>query len=94
MNVESAGRELIETHGVSSSVGEVKRKGPRLRRYGVADGPVVKTFSASRNRCKCGECATCKENARWERIFVEKFADPEYYSRRLTVIGSSLAAWK
>lgn len=32
--------------------------------------------------CKCGTCYHCVENARWERIFVEKFADPDYYSRR------------
>ncbi|HEX3745898.1 MAG TPA: hypothetical protein VHW09_18280 [Bryobacteraceae bacterium] len=30
-------------------------------------------------RCGCGECATCKDNARWERIFAEKFADHNYY---------------
>ena len=31
-------------------------------------------------RCHCGSCVTCRENARWERIFREKFADPFYYS--------------
>jgi hypothetical protein len=30
-------------------------------------------------RCKCGTCASCKDNARWDRIFAEKFADPTYY---------------
>lgn len=33
-----------------------------------------------RQRCLCGACATCMENARWERIFLEKFADPSYYA--------------
>src|SRR5262249_708953 len=32
-------------------------------------------------RCQCGQCPACEENARWERIFNEKFADPDYYSR-------------
>jgi hypothetical protein len=32
-----------------------------------------------RRRCHCGACATCMENARWEKIFNEKFADPNYY---------------
>lgn len=31
-------------------------------------------------RCNCGACATCQDNARWERIFAEKFEDPYYYS--------------
>ena len=30
---------------------------------------------------KCHECGECLENARGERIFAEKFADPTYYSR-------------
>ena len=36
-------------------------------------------------------CRTCCDNARWERIFQEKFADPSYYSNRTTRNGSSLA---
>lgn len=31
-------------------------------------------------RCECGHCRQCLENARWERIFQEKFADPNYYA--------------
>ena len=31
-------------------------------------------------RCQCGKCPLCRENARWDRIFLEKFADPSYYS--------------
>jgi hypothetical protein len=31
--------------------------------------------------CRCGKCPVCVENARWERIFNEKFADPQYYVR-------------
>lgn len=30
-------------------------------------------------RCQCGQCRTCLENARWERIFQEKFANSDYY---------------
>ncbi len=41
-------------------------------------------------RCKCGRCRQCIENARWERIFAEKFADPDYYSRPMTHIASPL----
>ena len=41
-------------------------------------------------RCRCGKCRQCADEARWERIFSEKFADPEYYTRRPARQGSSL----
>lgn len=41
-------------------------------------------------RCQCGQCAPCRENARWERIFQEKFADPTYYMRQPVRQRSSL----
>ena len=44
-----------------------------------------------RVRCQCGGCGQCKENERWERIFQEKFADPDYYAPRIRLYGSSLA---
>jgi hypothetical protein len=47
-------------------------------------------------RCKsgyCGECVQCLENARWERIFAEKFADPNYYTCRITRNASPLSAF-
>ena len=36
-------------------------------------------------------CRTCSDNERWERIFKEKFADPNYYTDPITRNGSSLA---
>src|SRR5579863_1830437 len=30
-------------------------------------------------RCQCGSCQRCLDNAKWDRIFNEKFADPGYY---------------
>lgn len=41
-------------------------------------------------RCSCGVCYTCRENARWEQIFQEKFADPTYYQRGLVCFQSPL----
>ena len=43
----------------------------------------VAAASKSRRPCRCGLCYKCRDNARWERIFKEKFADPEYYNRPL-----------
>lgn len=50
-------------------------------------GPVS---SRAARRCSCGICPTCQENARWERIFREKFEDPNYYKSRPRLGGSSL----
>jgi hypothetical protein len=41
--------------------------------------------------CQCGACKWCRENARWGRIFQEKFADPTYYGRIEVRYGSALA---
>ena len=43
-----------------------------------------------RQRCNCKRCADCLEDARWERIFQAKFADPLYYDRRYTRVSSPL----
>ncbi|MFN7993105.1 MAG: hypothetical protein U0Q18_05870 [Bryobacteraceae bacterium] len=31
-------------------------------------------------KCGCGHCRSCIENARWDRVYYEKFADLSYYS--------------
>src|SRR5689334_17683785 len=41
-------------------------------------------------RCRCGSCARCVDDAKWERVFNEKFADPDYYKARPVPQGSSL----
>jgi len=46
-----------------------------------------------RRRCTCGECRTCVDDARWERIFQEKFADPYYYNRDLIRFDSPLSSF-
>ena len=35
----------------------------------------------SKTRCHCMVCAACLDDARWERIFQEKFADQSYYQQ-------------
>src|SRR4051794_13723067 len=48
---------------------------PRRRRTAIPE------FDRSHQapRCRCGKCRQCLDDARWERIFNEKFADPNYY---------------
>jgi|HubBroStandDraft_1064217.scaffolds.fasta_scaffold27274_4 hypothetical protein len=36
-------------------------------------------------RCHCGQCRNCQENARWERIFQEKFANSDYYHHDIRI---------
>jgi hypothetical protein len=43
-----------------------------------------------RRSCHCGTCTPCLDNAKWERIFSEKFADADYYKPRPVWGGSSL----
>ena len=43
------------------------------------------------SRCRCGVCRVCAEEARWEKVFREKFADPTYYGDRPPRFSSPLA---
>jgi len=41
--------------------------------------------------CDCGQCGRCLENARWERIYQQRFLDPEYYAKTRIRLSSPLA---
>ena len=78
--------ELMATHARVSSARQPRSKRsipPAAVGLLGAHGPRVK-------RCRCGACTRCIEEARWERIFNERFADPDYYKARPTHFGSSL----
>jgi hypothetical protein len=45
-----------------------------------------------RMRCKCGDCRQCLDDARWERIFAERFLDPNYYTGPVTHMASPLVS--
>ncbi len=45
-------------------------------------------------KCTCHQCPTCIDNLRWEKIFNEKFADPDYYRPRAPRMDSSLGVPK
>ncbi len=62
---------------------------PRSQR-GLSTAPRI--AGGRRRRCRCGECGECRENARWERIFTEKFADPNYYGLRVPAVVSPLSS--
>ena len=78
--------ELMATHARISGARQPRRKRsvpPAAPGMSATHGPRVK-------RCRCGVCTRCMEEARWERIFNERFADPDYYKTRPTHFGSSL----
>ncbi len=78
--------ELMATHARISTARQARRK--------RSSPPIEVTLSATRcpkvRRCRCGTCQRCVEEARWDRIFNERFADPNYYKNRTTTFGSSL----
>jgi hypothetical protein len=79
VGMELASRSLIEA---LADTGRAKRRHTVL--------PVVSAPAHRPRRCDCGACGRCLDNARWERIFREKFADPTYYRQRAPKQGSSL----
>jgi hypothetical protein len=57
--------------------------------------PAASGRKRQNSRCRCGQCRMCADNARWERVFQEKFADPDYYKPRSVGFGaSSLGTFK
>jgi hypothetical protein len=70
---------------------------PRCGRAAKGAPPSVEvtpgTSGTRRSGCRCGHCPPCLDNARWERIFTEKFLDPHYYLRQAPTFGSSLNSW-
>jgi hypothetical protein len=69
-----------------------RRKYKRRVRSAREIGPEDEAKTSARKRCTCGECVTCRDNARWDRIFNEKFADHDYYKPRSVTFRSPLHA--
>jgi len=78
--------ELLETHARISSARQSRRK----RATPLPAANMAATHCPRVKRCRCGTCPRCQEEARWERIFNERFADPDYYKSRPAHFGSSL----
>jgi len=55
---------------------------PRMESVSHAHTPKARRTPG---RCTCGQCRTCQENARWERIFQEKFANADYYHHDIRI---------
>jgi hypothetical protein len=90
MEMELASSSVIDSYVARLNSPSQRRPRTRLR-GGLPSGP--KRAPRPQRTCVCGGCATCLENSRWERIFNDKFADPNYYGPRPAPLGSSLNAW-
>lgn len=75
--------EMLAAHARISRVRAVHKKHSFDANASMAPGSKVR-------RCHCGICPRCREEARWDRIFNERFADPDYYKQRPTRFGSSM----
>jgi hypothetical protein len=73
-------RALMQGYGIPTPV--------RLRRG--AQNVARPANKGRKVRCQCGQCGQCLEDARWERIFAEKFLDPNYYTGVVMHIASPL----
>jgi hypothetical protein len=94
----SVGVELSDEKVLESllTLWEQDQLGKKSRQRGPHKAPEILAYSppaekSFRRPCKCGTCCACVENARWDRIFQQKFADPEYYRRRSIPLLSPLA---
>ena len=63
------------------------------RRTPAQDSPRSVLRASRKVRCKCGQCSRCLDDAKWERIFAEKFEDLDYYNRPTVTRGSSLTSY-
>lgn len=61
-----------------------RQRNPVEAKHGPSD-------TRRRPHCQCGNCKWCVDNARWDRVFNEKFADPNYYGGVVVRHNSTLA---
>ena len=60
------------------------RREPKRQNKHIPESDFFQRRSKVRKECKCGTCKTCLENARWEKIFQEKFASKTVPERSRT----------
>lgn len=82
--------ELSDPELLSSLLLEDQRPRRSSNHRGSPQGPKTMTRSSPARRCRCGTCPRCIDNARWDRIFRQKFADPNYYEPKPVAFGSTL----
>jgi hypothetical protein len=85
-------RKTVELSDSNVIAALTRRPEDRIRTRRVKPvGAGVEKRAPKVRLCKCGTCWTCAENARWSRIFAEKFEDPDYYQTKPVAFQSPLA---
>jgi hypothetical protein len=79
---------LADMAAIAQFTGSQPASEPITRAGG--EGGALPVQRTKTRRCACGKCRACIDNARWESVFQQKFADPFYYSLRHPKQGSSL----
>ncbi len=81
---------LADAASIAAMLGAVQ--GPAHKGHSSAPAKVPEGPRRGRSRsCACRTCARCLENAKWERIYTQRFEDPDYYKPRALKRGSSLS---
>jgi hypothetical protein len=90
---ESMELELSQVNVIEQLLAGSRTPAIVTRSQGTAIGarPIHLPKRLKMSRCRCGVCRTCTEEARWEKVFREKFADPTYYGDRPPRFSSPLA---
>ena len=85
--------ELGEERSIKAILAIMERKRRRRDANKNASAPTRREPKISAGiGGKCMTCSMCVTNAKWEKVFNEKFADPDYYKAGLpTRIGSTLS---
>lgn len=77
---------------IAKSLLDLARKAKAAAQRATVQAPFQAPPSRRKpRRCGCGSCSLCLDNAKWERIFHEKFADESYYSEPTFHFNSSLS---
>jgi hypothetical protein len=85
----TAQADLADPQGIDGFLRTAHTEGsPRSQIKKTVSTVMVDQPHPPKPRCLCGSCSTCQD-ARWERVFQEKFADPDYYSRGVESRGGS-----
>ncbi|MGA3237873.1 MAG: hypothetical protein ABSG03_16385 [Bryobacteraceae bacterium] len=90
---ESMELELSQVNVIEQLLAGSHSPAIAARSQGTAPGahPIHLPKRLKMSRCRCGVCRVCTEEARWEKVFKEKFADPTYYGDRPPRFSSPLS---
>jgi hypothetical protein len=86
------GVELCDANSITRMLSPRNRVRP-IRGLKGDRGVPRQALAPRARRCACGTCKFCTENERWNRIFREKFADPNYYRGPIVRHSSSLSSF-